>query len=78
MINQSLTPNEGLTEENIRYSHSSVPSIESRARRFQKKWNREPNRNPNFLDSPTRIRNRNREIKADGTGTGTVRTEIFL
>ncbi len=52
--------------------------ILSRARRFQEKWNREPNRNPKFLDSPTRTRNRNREIKADGTGTGTVRTGNFL
>ncbi len=50
----------------------------SRGQRFQKKWNREPNRNSNFLDSPTRARNRNREIKVNGTGTGTVRTENFL
>ncbi len=42
----------------------------------KKKWNQEPNRNPKFLDSPTRTLNRNLEIKADGTGT--VRTEIFL
>ena len=42
--------------------------------RFQKKWNREPNRNRNFSIFVTRNRNRNREIKEDGTGTGTVGT----
>ena len=46
--------------------------------RFQKKWNREPNRNRNFSIFVTRNRNRNREIKEDGTGTGTVGTENIL
>jgi hypothetical protein len=32
MISQSLTPNEGLTKRNIRYSQSSVPSLERHVR----------------------------------------------
>jgi len=63
--------------EESKFIAESSNESNCRARRFQKKWNREPNRNRKISVSDTRNRNRNREIKEDGTGTGTVGTENF-
>ena len=48
--------------------------IQIKAQRFQKKQNREPD----FQDSNTPDRERNRKEKTVGTGTETARTALFL